>query len=81
MKHFKKIKHKKGAWFVALRGSYIPVSREGWLTYIPYLILLFLPPVILVAADYRLCLKTVVLLLVYYFLVVAGMTKLAKSKS
>lgn len=30
-------KHKKGAWFVRVRGSYIPVSGKGWLTYIPYL--------------------------------------------
>jgi hypothetical protein len=28
--------HKKGAWFAALRGSYIPVSWKGWLTYIPF---------------------------------------------
>jgi hypothetical protein len=29
-------KHKKGAWFVKFRGSYIPVNTKGWLTYIPY---------------------------------------------
>lgn len=27
---------KKGAWFVRVRGSYIPCSLAGWLTYIPY---------------------------------------------
>lgn len=26
--------HKK--WFKKLRGSYIPISWQGWLTYIPY---------------------------------------------
>ncbi|HUB93233.1 MAG TPA: hypothetical protein VMB52_01905 [Verrucomicrobiae bacterium] len=29
-------KHRKGAWFTPLRGSYIPVSWKGWLTYIPF---------------------------------------------
>jgi len=29
-------KHRKGAWFVRVRGSYLPVSTKGWLTYIPY---------------------------------------------
>ncbi|HSX16260.1 MAG TPA: hypothetical protein VLF40_05700 [Candidatus Saccharimonadales bacterium] len=32
----KKLKIKKGAWFVAIRGSYIPVSWQGWLTYLPF---------------------------------------------
>ena len=32
----KKPKIKKGAWFVAIRGSYLPVSWEGWLTYFPF---------------------------------------------
>lgn len=31
-----KLKIKKGAWFVAIRGSYLPVSWQGWLTYIPF---------------------------------------------
>lgn len=29
-------KHRKGAWFVRVRGSYLPVSWQGWLTYIPF---------------------------------------------
>jgi hypothetical protein len=29
-------KIKKGAWFVPLRGSYLPVSWPGWLTYLPF---------------------------------------------
>ncbi len=29
-------KIKQGAWYAQLRGSYIPVSWQGWLTYIPY---------------------------------------------
>ena len=31
-----KLKHRKGAWYAPLRGSYIPVSWQGWLTYIPF---------------------------------------------
>lgn len=33
---FKKRNVKKGAWFVKIRGSYLPVSKQGWLTYIPF---------------------------------------------
>ncbi|HET8708774.1 MAG TPA: hypothetical protein VFL85_00680 [Candidatus Saccharimonadales bacterium] len=29
-------KARKGAWFVRLRGSYLPASWQGWLTYIPF---------------------------------------------
>lgn len=29
-------KAKQGAWFVAVRGSYLPSSWQGWLTYIPF---------------------------------------------
>jgi sensor histidine kinase YesM len=36
MPHKTKLKAKKGAWFVRLRGSYIPASWQGWLTYIPF---------------------------------------------
>lgn len=32
-------KGRKGAWFVKLRGSYIPCSWQGWLTYIPFIAL------------------------------------------
>jgi hypothetical protein len=37
MKRTKLPKHKKGAWFVAIRGSYLPVSWQGWLTYVPFI--------------------------------------------
>lgn len=33
---------KKGVWFVRVRGSYLPASREGWLLYIPYILLLLI---------------------------------------
>jgi hypothetical protein len=37
----KKIKNKRpkakpGAWFVAMRGSYLPASSAGWWTYVPF---------------------------------------------
>ena len=35
-KKTQKLKVKKGAWFVAIRGSYLPVSWQGWLTYLPF---------------------------------------------
>jgi hypothetical protein len=35
-----KLKHRKGAWFAPVRGSYIPVSWKGWLTYIPFVVYL-----------------------------------------
>jgi len=33
----KKPKQRSGAWFIAIRGSYLPVSWWGWLTYIPFI--------------------------------------------
>lgn len=35
-KKTQKLKVKKGAWFVAIRGSYLPVSWQGWLMYLPF---------------------------------------------
>lgn len=29
-------KLKKGAWFVPVRGSYLPMTWQAWLFYIPY---------------------------------------------
>ncbi|MGH7142382.1 MAG: hypothetical protein ACREF5_02870 [Candidatus Saccharimonadales bacterium] len=28
---------KQKSWFIKTRGSYLPCSWQGWLTYIPYL--------------------------------------------
>ncbi|MCX6727311.1 MAG: hypothetical protein NTX11_00665 [Candidatus Saccharibacteria bacterium] len=33
----KRNKNKKTVWFKQVRGSYIPVAWQGWLTYIPYI--------------------------------------------
>lgn len=42
MMHRKLPKARKGAWFVPLHWSYLPVSWQGWLTYIPYVIYLLI---------------------------------------
>jgi hypothetical protein len=31
-----KFNYRKGVWFAQLRGSYIPISWQGWITYIPF---------------------------------------------
>lgn len=31
-------KVKKDIWFIKVRGSYIPASWQGWLTYIPFIL-------------------------------------------
>lgn len=33
-------KLKKGAWFYKVRGSYLPGTWQGWLTYIPFIVFL-----------------------------------------
>lgn len=33
---------KNNAWFVRVRGSYVPVAWQGWLSYIPYIVYLWL---------------------------------------
>ncbi len=34
-------KKKAGKWFTKVRGSYLPSSAAGWLTYIPYTAYIF----------------------------------------
>ena len=36
-------KPKKGAWFVQVRGSYLPCSWQGWLSYVPLALLGLFP--------------------------------------
>jgi hypothetical protein len=33
----KRVKKKVNTWFAPVRGSYLPSSTAGWLTYIPYI--------------------------------------------
>ncbi len=35
-KVLKKLKRKKDAWFVPIRGSWLPVSWQAWATYVPF---------------------------------------------
>ncbi len=92
MKHSRKLKAKKGKWFVKMRGSYIPGSWQGWLTYVPYVVFLgyiLLPyalwPLMCTATDPCTPLAnqwTVVLVnLVEIGLAVGLMTWIAKKKS
>ncbi len=36
-KHAKRPRLAKGAWFYKVRGSYLPATWQGWLTYIPFI--------------------------------------------
>lgn len=33
------MKNSKKKWFIKLRGSYLPDNLQGWLTYIPFVLL------------------------------------------
>lgn len=39
-KHTKRVKLPKGAWFYKVRGSYLPATWQGWLTYVPFIVFL-----------------------------------------
>ncbi len=47
-KRQKQPKLKKGAWFYKVRGSYLPATWQGWLTYVPFVGFLI---TVFVAAD------------------------------
>jgi hypothetical protein len=80
MKHNPKIKIRKGAWFVRLRGSYLPVSWQGWLTYIPFVA--YLAFSLIVAWRYSgNNLKIVILTVPNWVAAAVVMTWIAKRKS
>jgi branched-subunit amino acid transport protein len=87
---------KRGVWFVRVRGSYLPVTKEGWLSYIPFAVLAVLPLKAVVLAtncpksqsifcdnpSVMLVASRVVLPATMYYLVLAlAMTLFAKGKS
>ncbi len=39
-KHTKPKKFQKDIWFYKVRGSYLPATWQGWLTYLPFTIFL-----------------------------------------
>lgn len=44
-------KPKRGAWFVKVRGSYLPCSWQGWLLYVPFILFLILALVVAINAG------------------------------
>lgn len=40
MKKKHSVKLKKGAWFLKVRGSYLPYSWQAWVSYLPFIGLL-----------------------------------------
>lgn len=46
VKQKKRRKAKPGAWFVPIRGSYLPISSAGWWTYVPFVTYLIFSVVI-----------------------------------
>lgn len=71
---------KKNRWFIKVRGSYLPGSWQGWLTYIPFLAFLVIS---LVATIHSQATLTMAVLLVFPQWVAAAvvMTWLAARKS
>lgn len=73
-------KRRKGVWFVSLRGSYIPVSWKGWLTYLPFTA--YLVYSLIVAVDYTgNNLKAVLWIVPNWVAAAVVMTWIAKVKS
>lgn len=73
-------KVKKGAWFRPLRGSYIPVSWQGWFLYVPfalYIILVFF----VVMQDDRPFTSQLIVLVPYLVSGLIIMTWVARQKS
>jgi hypothetical protein len=68
-------------WFIKVRGSYLPNSWQGWLTYIPYIALLVIPLVNALADTSARIYDRIFNLLVAWMLASAVMTWFAKQKS
>lgn len=80
MKHHKIPRPKKGAWFVPLRGSYLPVTWQGWLLYIPYMSYVVIS-LIYVIDRAQSPGDIVVNLVPYWVAALVAMTWIAKQKS
>ena len=66
-------------WFKSVRGSYLPIHWKGWLTYVPYILYLYLTYAILV--PNRSIVETVIFLVPYWVAGVIVMHWIAKLKS
>ena len=73
-------KVKKGAWFVPLRGSYLPVAWQGWIFYVPYLSYVVIS-LIYVVHRAGSALEIVVNIVPYWLSALVAMTWIAKRKS
>jgi hypothetical protein len=76
----KKTKIKPGAWFIPVRGSYLPVSTAGWLTYIPYTVYLLFALVVGTKDVHPLSLA-VLFILTNWIAAISIMTYIASKKS
>lgn len=75
-----KTSKKTGAWFVPVRGSYLPASSAGWLTYVPFIGYLIF--VYMVSIEYTENALVAVLLIVPNFIAAtAVMNYIARKKS
>ncbi len=82
MKRSKLPKPRKGAWFVPVRGSYLPASWQAWLLYIPYTAYLVVTLWMIVQnAQYTQSMLPYLSLVPYWVAGVAVMTWIAKQKS
>jgi hypothetical protein len=80
MPHRTKPKAKKGAWFVPVRGSYLPASWQGWLTYVPFVAYLVFA-LVMGEQDTDSISKAILFIVPNWVAAAAVMTWLARAKS
>lgn len=80
MKSKKLPKLRKGAWFVPVRGSYIPATWQGWFLYVPYVLYIILVCLIVFRENEPLTTKAI-MLIPYLVSGLLIMTWIAKKKS
>jgi hypothetical protein len=73
-------KVKPGAWFVPVRGSYLPASPAGWCSYLPFVAYLIFVLVVGIK-DISSSLVTVLLVVPNWVAAAAVMTYIASRKS
>lgn len=73
-------KPRRGAWFVPVRGSYLPATWQGWLTYVPYLYYLYISYVT-VGSYSRSLFDTIILTIPFWVSAAVVMQWIARRKS
>lgn len=73
-------KLKKGAWFVPVRGSYLPMTWQAWLLYIPYTVYI-VASLVFVTEHAHSALEIVLNIVPYWVAALVLMTWIAKQKS